>query len=97
MPFCSTDPCGGLEPKNFEAVKTKLMKQMIFHSQYEPQFHQRKLQKIFKNVMRMPDELISNTAKYQNRKKESPIRSRTQKNTAGPSNIPRIKKLADKI
>lgn len=55
MPYSSTDPCGGLDPKNIEAVRTKLMRQMIFHSDYEPEFHQRKLQKIFKNVMRIPE------------------------------------------
>lgn len=35
MPFSSRDPCGGLDPDNFDAVKKKLMRQKICHNEYE--------------------------------------------------------------
>lgn len=65
MPLSSKDPCGGLDATNFDAIKKSLMAQQLRHHEYKPQFHQKRLQKIFKVVMKVPDELLTSTAKHQ--------------------------------
>ena len=63
MTFSSKDPCGGLSKQNLMNVKDKLRRQKVFHKEYEPAFHGRNMQTVFKTLMKMPDELLSPTRK----------------------------------
>jgi hypothetical protein len=97
MTFSSADPCGGLSDRNLMNVRNKLRRQKVFPRQFQPHFHGKNMQKIFKTLMNMPDELLSPYEKLKRELSTGKAGANRNSSQVSTSKHPRIKVLQENI